>query len=62
MDTTIKIISTICKLAGVVGYFTGYLDPKTAATVVLIASTAKDTLTVIGDVLDDGKRNDSFKP
>lgn len=62
MQTTIKIISTAIKLTGVVGYLTDYLPAATAVLVVAIASTLKDTLTSVGDLIDDGQRNNSFKP
>lgn len=59
---TIKAITTLVKLAGVVGYFSDYLPAATALVVVAIASTVKDSLITIGDVLDDGSKNGSFKP
>ncbi len=57
----VRYISIAIKVLGAAGFVTGFLDPKTAATVVLGASVAKDALTVVGDWLDDGQRNQSFK-
>lgn len=61
MNTTIKVLSTIAKIAGLAGYFADYLPASTALIVVAIASTAKDAITAIGDMLDDGQKNGSFK-
>ena len=56
MNTTIKVLSTIAKIAGLAGYFADYLPASTALIVVAIASTAKDAITAIGDMLDDGQK------
>ena len=61
MNTTIKVLSTIAKIAGLAGYFADYLPASTSLIVVAIASTSKDFVTSIGDLLDDGQKNGSFK-
>lgn len=62
MKSTVRYIAIIIKALGAVGFLTGFLDPTTAATVVLGASVAKDALAAAGDWLDDGQKNASFKP
>ena len=61
MKNATRYISIAIKALGAAGFVTGFLDPKTAAVVVLGASVAKDILAVAGDWLDDGQKNGSFK-
>lgn len=61
MKTAVRYIAIAIKVLGAAGFVTGFLDPVTAGTVVLGASVAKDALAVVGDWLDDGQKNGSFK-
>lgn len=62
MKASTRYIAIAIKALGAAGFLTGFLDPKTAAYVILGASVAKDALAVIADWLDDGQKNNSFKP
>ena len=64
---TIKIISVAGKVAGLVAGGAAYADKlpeKWAAVGIIVfgvSSVLKDTVNRIGDILDDGKENGSFK-
>lgn len=68
MATTIKILSLIGKISGIFASVASYnemLPPKwqpIGLIIVGISSILKDTVNRVGDLLDDGKANDSFKP
>lgn len=63
----LRVLTTIGKLLSVVAGLSAYADvipakyALVAAIAFAVASTLKDTVRVIGDLLDDGKKNDSFK-
>ena len=68
MNKTIKILSYIGKISGAVASVASYADalpPKwqgLGLLIIGISSILKDTVNRLGDLLDDGKSNDSFKP
>lgn len=63
---TLKIISYVGKLAGIVASGAAYADKlpdKWAGIGIIvfgISSVLKDSVNRIGDILDDGKENGSF--
>jgi len=63
----LRVLTTIGKLLSVVAGLSAYADvipakyALVAAIAFAVASTLKDTVRVVGDLLDDGKKNDSFK-
>lgn len=66
-STALKVITISLKVASIIAGLVAYNDIIPAkfaaiATVVFaVASTAKDALTKLGDLLDDGQANQSFK-
>lgn len=64
----LKICTLIVKIASVIAGLASYnsLIPPSwlpAATIAFaLASVAKDAVNRIGDILDDGQSNNSFKP
>lgn len=67
MKTSIRILALVGKFAGIVAGLGAYADalpPKYASIGILvfgISSVLKDSVNRLGDLLDDGKANDSFK-
>jgi len=67
MSKAIKVISIVGKLAGLIAGGAAYADKipeKYAAVGILvfgISSVLKDAVNRVGDLLDDGKENNSFK-
>jgi len=61
--TALKILSLIGKIAGLVTALETipYLDPQTGVLIFAAASLLKDTANRIGDLVDDGRVNRSFK-
>ena len=59
----LKYLSFVGKLAGFVTALGSvpFVDPKIGVIVFAAASILKDAVNRIGDVLDDGKANASFK-
>ena len=59
----LKYLSFVGKLAGFVTALgtVPFVDPKIGVIVFAAASLLKDAVNRIGDVLDDGKANASFK-
>lgn len=59
----LKYLSYVGKLAGFVSALDAipFVDPKVGVVVFAAASLLKDTVNRIGDLLDDGKVNQSFK-
>ena len=59
----LKYLSFAGKLAGFVTALTAipFVDPKVGVFVFAIASILKDGVNRIGDLLDDGKANSSFR-
>ncbi len=62
MTTTLKILTYVAKVAGLVASLNAipFISPSTGVIVFFIASVLKDTVNRIGDFLDDGKENSSF--
>ena len=64
MKTLTTIIKVLSVASGGAAYF-GWLPEKylvVAGLVFASASTAKDLLVKVGDYMDDGQINNSFKP
>ena len=59
----LKYLSFAGKLAGFVSALNviPFIDPKIGIVVFAAASILKDTVNRVGDLLDDGKPNSSFK-
>jgi len=59
----LKYLSFVGKIAGLVLALNviPFVDPKIGVIVFAAASRLKDTVNRIGDLLDDGKANASFK-
>ena len=59
----LKYLSLVGKLAGFVTALGSipFVDPKVGIIVFAAASLLKDSVNRIGDLLDDGKANASFK-
>jgi len=59
----LKYLSYVGKLAGFVAALDTlpFIDPKLGVVLFAAASILKDTVNRIGDLLDDGKVNQSFK-
>lgn len=63
-DRVISILTTVGKA---LGFLTGlgtipFVPPQTGILIFAGASTLKEVVKLIGDLTDDGKRNDSFNP
>ena len=63
MKTTLKILTWAGKALGVASVldWTG-ISPKYGVVIFFVASLLKDTVNRVGDFLDDGQSNNSFKP
>ena len=59
----IKILSLVGKVAGVVSGFNviPFIPPQYGIFIFAGASILKDVVNRVGDLVDDGKQNDSFK-
>jgi len=59
---TLKYLSLVGKLAGFVSALGSipFIDPKLGIIIFAAASIIKDTTNRIGDIVDDGKANQSF--
>jgi hypothetical protein len=59
----LKYLSYVGKLAGLVSALNviPFVDPQTGVLIFAAASLLKDSVNRIGDLLDDGKPNQSFK-
>ncbi len=59
----LKYLSYVGKLAGFVSALNviPFVDPKLGVLIFAAASLLKDSVNRIGDLLDDGKPNQSFK-
>lgn len=64
MKNGIKVLTLIGKGLGLVGTLNVIpgLSPEKSVLVFFIASLLKDVVNRVGDFLDDGKQNNSFKP
>ena len=60
---SLKYLSYVGKFAGLVTALDGipFVDPSVGVIVFAAASLLKDTVNRIGDLLDDGKPNKSFR-
>ena len=60
---SLKYLSYVGKFAGLVTALDGipFVDPSVGVIIFAAASLLKDTANRIGDLLDDGKPNKSFK-
>ncbi len=63
MQNLLKVLTYIAKIAGLVASLNAipFVSPSTGVIVFFIASVAKDTVNRIGDFLDDGAENQSFR-
>lgn len=62
MQTTLKILSWIGKVLGLVTTVDiTPMQPKWGPVIFFAASLLKDTVNRVGDFLDDGKSNESWK-
>ena len=59
----LKILSLVGKVAGVVAGFNviPFVPPQYGVFIFAGASILKDVVNRVGDLVDDGKQNDSFK-
>jgi hypothetical protein len=59
----LKYLSFVGKLAGIVSALQviPFVDPAVGVIIFAAASLLKDTVNRIGDLLDDGRPNQSFK-
>jgi hypothetical protein len=59
----LKYLSYVGKLAGFVSALNviPFVDPELGVLIFAAASILKDTVNRIGDILDDGKPNQTFK-
>ena len=59
----LKYLSYVAKLAGFVAALDAipFIEPAVGVIVFAFASLIKDTANRVGDILDDGKPNNSFK-
>ena len=59
----LKYLSYVGKLAGFVSALNviPFVDPQTGVIIFAAASLLKDSVNRIGDLLDDGKPNQSFR-
>ena len=59
----LKYLSYVGKLAGFVSAMNviPFVDPQTGVLIFAAASLIKDSVNRIGDLLDDGKPNQSYK-
>ena len=59
----LKYLSYVGKLAGFISALNviPFVDPQTGVLIFAAASLLKDTVNRIGDLIDDGKPNQSFK-
>ena len=58
----IKFLSAAAKIFGLVASFNviPFVPPALGVTIVLVASTLKDSIRSLGDILDNGKKDNSF--
>lgn len=65
--TLLRILTAIAALATAAGELTGYIDilpnraGSIAAVIVAVLLGLKEIAVIVGDIADDGKRNNSFK-
>lgn len=62
-----KILSVLTTAGKVLGFITGlgavpFVPPQTGILIFAGASTLKEVIKFAGDILDNGKKDDSFNP
>lgn len=62
-----KIVSVLTAAGKALGFITGlgaipFVPPQTGILIFAGASTLKEVVKLLGDLADDGKKNDSFNP
>jgi hypothetical protein len=62
-----KILATLTTAGKVIGFITGlgavpFVAPHVGVLIFAGASTLKEVIKFAGDLIDDGQKNDSFKP
>lgn len=62
-----KVLTTLTAVGKALGFITGlggipFVPPQTGILIFAGASTLKEVVKFIGDLTDDGKKNDSFNP
>ena len=62
-----KALSTLTTAGKVIGFITGlgaipFVAPHVGIMIFAGASTLKEIIKFAGDLIDDGQKNDSFKP
>ena len=63
MKTTLKALSWVGKIVGIASVMEWTaISPKYGVAIFFAASLLKDTINRVGDFLDDGQSNNSFKP
>lgn len=55
-------LSAVVKYASLLAYVTGHLPGKWAAITFGVASASKDIAFIVGDYLDNGKKDNSYNP
>lgn len=62
-EKTLRIITTVVKGVGAVSAFGAipFIPASWGVVIFMIASGAKDVCLIVGDYIDDGVKNDSFK-
>lgn len=58
----LNALSAVCKYASLAAYIADYLPGRWAAIIFGVASASKDVAFVLADWLDNGKKDNSFKP
>jgi len=61
--TLLLVLSYVAKVAGFLSalHIVPFVAPETGVVIILGASILKDTVNRVGNLLDDGKENQSFK-
>lgn len=62
-----KVLTTLTAVGKALGFITGlgavpFVPPQTGILIFAGASTLKEVVRLVGDFLDNGKKDDSFKP
>lgn len=62
-----KALATLTTAGKVIGFITGlgavpFVPPQVGLMIFAGASTLKEIIKFAGDLIDDGQKNDSFKP
>lgn len=57
-----NLMSAVVKYGSLVAYVAGYFPGKWAAIAFGLASASKDIAFIVGDYIDNGKKDNSFTP